>query len=163
MAKVTVRTLKPLVGNDAEEHRSFLKETGEILSGTRPISEVEEDSIIYVYRIPAIESMYRYPRLRQMPYGRLDWDDSGVVFIERGTSLYEVRVFNKDAALDFLNDLMHLIEDRRRSLAVQANAEMSNTRDYNSATGVKGNLIKEYDALLDQLTAERFYQSKRTK
>ena len=151
---------------DLEEHREFIQVMGAIISGKRHISK--DDITVWYYSLPQFKSMELYPDLRQVDLGEIHWDESGFLYLTHKDESREYEVIEVSAsaqdAIDFLSDVMHHVLSQRRKLAMPANRDMQQrSTSERTPRGAQGNLLREYDTLLDQIKHEHFRQRDKVK
>lgn len=154
-----IQSLQRPPTTDLDKHREFIQDIGDILEGRQLLSA--DGGYAYVYRVPSITAMERYPRLRKTKFGLIKWNAHGTftAVVPAGSEITIIPFRDPNEALEFLSSLQHLVQRWRREIALPANKEMErSTKGYSSPSGAKGHLLKEYDQLLKQIEHEHFRQ-----
>jgi hypothetical protein len=133
------------------DHREFLQLVRDMISGQRKVGESPKGKIL-VFRLPQHQVLQHLQEARTTQFGTIGWDTETYYVEEHGTPIVEVG--SPEEKIEFLSDIRNLVEQKRGTLAMDANEDLAGnpSRDYASPGGEKGHLLKEYDALLDHIT-----------
>lgn len=140
-----------------EEHRTLLKEIGEIISGKRCI--VSDESFHYFYRVASQWSGFLYKPMAQTDKGTVTRQEDGTI-VAKDRPVFAL-CDHTEEALEFLMGVIHVVTTRRREVAMDANRDMPANNRYPQPGGQRGHLLKEYDLLLEQLQTEYRHQRRR--
>jgi len=136
-----------------EGHRKFIEKVGDILSGNQALYEAGGN--VYVYRVPSEKAGLNVEEVRNTKLGRLRYGPDGAHVQQGGEKKKLVSaVSTPQKAIDFLSDVRHEVERRRRELAMKTNE--GHSREAATPGGRQGHLLKEYDQLLSLIKHEHY-------
>lgn len=145
------------INPDLDFHRDFIEYIGDLLSGQ--IAVRIEDSVVRVYRLPSHKMLMHEPEARNVGYGTISWNEQGYFEKNSGRPIQDWGPPHDK--MDFLNDIRHRVESKRRDLALESNKKyesMRTSRDAAMPPGELGHLLREYDQLLEQINHEHYRQ-----
>jgi len=143
-----------------QQYRDQIQLTYDLLAGYKPLNETEDHIYIYTYPTSLAPSYTLDTSDKYIHHITFSDEEDGYIYTDPKTGkIKKVYTFSSvEQKLDFLRTISNRLNASRIEVTVSSNQQLEQDRSvYSAPGGFRGHLIKEFDALLEQLKQEYYH------